>query len=75
VPGAAPLPELVAPSWRGRDAVTVTVGPEGGFTAEEVAGLVAAGAHAVGLGPTVLRTEHAGGAALAVLGALLGRWR
>jgi 16S rRNA (uracil1498-N3)-methyltransferase len=74
-PGATPLPDLVVPTWRDRPRVTVVIGPEGGLTADEVATLVAAGAQAVGLGPTVLRTEHAGGAALAVLGALLGRWR
>jgi 16S rRNA (uracil1498-N3)-methyltransferase len=72
-PGAAPLPEVVASSARAAP-VTVAIGPEGGFTTEEVAALVAAGARAVGLGPAVLRTEHAGAAALAVLGALLGRW-
>jgi 16S rRNA (uracil1498-N3)-methyltransferase len=73
--GATPLPDLVEPAWRERPRVTVVIGPEGGLTADEVAALVAAGARAVGLGPTVLRTEHAGGAALAVLAALLGRWR
>jgi 16S rRNA (uracil1498-N3)-methyltransferase len=73
-PGAAPLPELVEPAWREYQTVTVAIGPEGGFTADEVATLLRAGAETVGLGPTVLRTEHAGGAALAVLAALLGRW-
>jgi 16S rRNA (uracil1498-N3)-methyltransferase len=73
-PGAPPLPELVVPSWARGGPVTVAIGPEGGFTEDEVAALVAAGAQAVGLGPTVLRTEHAGAAALAVLAALLGRW-
>ncbi|MDI6692861.1 MAG: RsmE family RNA methyltransferase [Anaerosomatales bacterium] len=42
------------------DAVAVVVGPEGGFSAEEVADLVAAGARTVWLGPTILRTETAG---------------
>jgi 16S rRNA (uracil1498-N3)-methyltransferase len=74
-PGAAALPDLVVPSWSERGSVTVAIGPEGGFTADEVAALIAAGAQPVGLGPAVLRTEHAGGAALAVLAALLGRWR
>lgn len=54
--------------------VALVVGPEGGWTDAEVADLVAIGAIPVGLGPTVLRTEHAGAAGLAVLAALLGRW-
>jgi 16S rRNA (uracil1498-N3)-methyltransferase len=74
-PGATPLPDLLVPSWRAARRVTVAIGPEGGFTAAELATLIATGAQPAGLGPTVLRTEHAGGAALAVLAALLGRWR
>lgn len=80
VPGAEPLPvALTAAQHHGSEdvppeEVAVAVGPEGGWTAEEVALLVAGGWHAVGLGPTVLRTEHAGPIAVAVLAALLGRW-
>jgi 16S rRNA (uracil1498-N3)-methyltransferase len=55
-------------------AVLVVVGPEGGITDQEVARLTAAGAHAVRLGPEVLRASSAGPAALAVLSARLGRW-
>lgn len=55
-------------------AVAVAVGPEGGWTDREVEALCADGAVPVGLGPTVLRTEHAAAAAVAVLAALLGRW-
>ena len=44
----------------GTDAVAVIVGPEGGFTSQEVAVMVAAGARVVSLGPAVLRTETAG---------------
>ncbi|WP_427383231.1 16S rRNA (uracil(1498)-N(3))-methyltransferase [Janibacter sp. G56] len=54
--------------------VLVVVGPEGGITPEEVAQLEAAGAVAVRLGPTVLRSSSAGPAALAVLSAA-SRWR
>ncbi|HET8768549.1 16S rRNA (uracil(1498)-N(3))-methyltransferase [Phycicoccus sp. M110.8] len=54
--------------------VVVVVGPEGGITPEEVAALEAAGAVAVRLGDTVLRSSSAGPAALAVLSAA-GRWR
>ncbi|WP_105566575.1 16S rRNA (uracil(1498)-N(3))-methyltransferase [Microbacterium halophytorum] len=54
--------------------VTLVVGPEGGIADEEIARLEAAGARAVRLGETVLRTSTAGPAALAVLNARWGRW-
>jgi 16S rRNA (uracil1498-N3)-methyltransferase len=69
--GARPLPELV-PS--GAVALAVAIGPEGGWSDDEVAALVTAGATTATLGPTVLRTEHAAAAALAVLAATTGRW-
>ncbi|WP_020651568.1 16S rRNA (uracil(1498)-N(3))-methyltransferase [Massilia niastensis] len=52
-------------------AVTLLVGPEGGFTAEEEDAALAAGALALSMGPRVLRTETAGLAALAILA---GAW-
>jgi 16S rRNA (uracil1498-N3)-methyltransferase len=57
----------------GRDLVLV-VGPEGGIAPSEIERLVAAGAEAVRLGASVLRTSTAGPAAIAVLNAELGRW-
>ena len=54
--------------------IVLAVGPEGGWTDAEIDGLVARGAHLVGLGPSVLRTEHAAAAGLAVLCAVCGRW-
>lgn len=48
------------------DAVAVVVGPEGGFSPDEVATLVDAGAKTVWLGPTTLRTETAGVVAVAL---------
>lgn len=54
--------------------VLLVVGPEGGITPGERESLVAAGARAVRLGPTVLRTSTAGVAALAVLLARTERW-
>jgi len=72
-PGAPALPAVLQAAQPAA-AVEVVIGPEGGWTAEELDGLVAAGARAVGMGPSILRTEHAGPAALAVLAALTGRW-
>ncbi|THG35175.1 16S rRNA (uracil(1498)-N(3))-methyltransferase [Glaciibacter flavus] len=54
--------------------LVVVVGPEGGIAPEELELLVAAGATAVRLGSSVLRTSTAGPAALSVLNASLGRW-
>jgi len=49
--------------------VTLLVGPEGGFTEQEDAAALAAGALPLSMGPRVLRTETAGLAALAILAA------
>ncbi len=65
-----PLAELPVPS---AGTVVVVVGPEGGLTDGEVVAFRAAGAHAVRLGPEVLRTSTAGAAALAALSART-RW-
>lgn len=50
----------------------LAVGPEGGFTANDVALLAQAGFHGLRLGPRILRTETAGLAALAALQAMVG---
>jgi 16S rRNA (uracil1498-N3)-methyltransferase len=52
----------------------VVVGPEGGITPGEIEAFRAAGATAVRLGPTVLRTSTAGTVAAAVLLARSPRW-
>lgn len=57
------------------DSVTLIVGPEGGISDGEVAALVAAGAVAVRLGPSVLRTSTAAAVALGALGVLTQRWQ
>jgi len=61
------------------DTVAVVVGPEGGFSADEVDSLTRMGAHAVSLGQTILRTETAGTVACALtlyeLGGLGGTGR
>lgn len=54
----------------GPQAVTLLVGPEGGFTDEEEDAAVRAGAVMVTMGPRVLRTETAALAAMAMLAAL-----
>jgi 16S rRNA (uracil1498-N3)-methyltransferase len=54
--------------------VVLVVGPEGGISDAERDAFTAAGATAVRLGESVLRTSTAGVAALSVLSARLGRW-
>lgn len=53
-------------------ALTVMVGPEGGFSEEEEAAALRHGALPLAMGPRILRTETAGLAALAILGAAWG---
>ncbi|MBL8861307.1 MAG: RsmE family RNA methyltransferase [Planctomycetes bacterium] len=69
--GAAAFPALAAlDPWGTRAApVRLWVGPEGGFTEEEVAALDAAGARALRLGPHILRIETAAEAGLALVAA------
>ena len=55
------------------DAVLV-VGPEGGISPEELEAFQAAGAIAVRLGSSVLRTSTAGAVAVALVSSRTGRW-
>lgn len=55
------------------DEVVLAVGPEGGWTDDEVAAFAGAGAAVVHLGASVLRTEHAAAALVAVVSFRLGR--
>ncbi|MGV0805652.1 16S rRNA (uracil(1498)-N(3))-methyltransferase [Mycolicibacterium setense] len=57
------------------DSLMLIVGPEGGIADEEIAALTEAGAKAVRLGPTVLRTSTAAAVALGAIGALTARWQ
>lgn len=66
-----PIAEVTLPE---RGEVLVVVGPEGGITSAEVDDFLAAGAHAVRLGPTILRTSSAGLVASAILLAGSRRW-
>ena len=73
-PGAATrLSDIRIVSGDDRD-IVVVVGPEGGIAPDESERLAEAGAEAVRLGSSVLRTSSAGPAALAVLNVALGRW-
>jgi 16S rRNA (uracil1498-N3)-methyltransferase len=54
--------------------VILVVGPEGGIAPDELAAVTDAGAVAVRLGPTVLRTSTAAAVALGALGVLTPRW-
>lgn len=55
--------------------VFLLVGPEGGISDAEMAVLTEAGAVAVRLGPSVLRTSTAAAVALGALGVLTPRWQ
>jgi 16S rRNA (uracil1498-N3)-methyltransferase len=65
---------ITKPSLAQADSLMLIVGPEGGIGDEEVAALTDAGATAVRLGPTVLRTSSAAAVALGALGVLTPRW-
>jgi 16S rRNA (uracil1498-N3)-methyltransferase len=52
--------------------IVIAVGPEGGFTVEEVEAARHAGFVPVGLGPRILRTETAALVTLSILGYALG---
>lgn len=54
-------------------ALVAAVGPEGGWTEQELSDFSDRGLRPVRLGPSVLRTEHAGHALCAVLSFYLGR--
>jgi 16S rRNA (uracil1498-N3)-methyltransferase len=69
--GTSTLKASLAP---GVAALTLAVGPEGGFDAGEEKLFARAGFAAVRLGPRVLRTETAAPAALAALAALTGEF-
>ena len=64
------LSEVITPQTKARNAVIV-IGPEGGITEEELAAFAAAGAHVAGLGRPILRSAHAGLAALSAVNSLL----
>lgn len=66
-----PLGQVVLPA---SGEIILVVGPEGGIAPDELGVFAAAGATAVRLGESVLRTSTAGAAAVAALSPRLGRW-
>jgi 16S rRNA (uracil1498-N3)-methyltransferase len=72
VPGAAHPLAAITPPADGE--LIVVIGPEGGIGPREIEELVAAGAVACRLGPSVLRTSTAGAVAAAVLLSRTSRW-
>lgn len=63
----APLRSRLGELLAGATRILIIIGPEGGFSRDEAAAATAAGAHAISLGPRILRTETAGIALLAVI--------
>jgi 16S rRNA (uracil1498-N3)-methyltransferase len=71
---APPLLEILGGQAAG--ALAVLIGPEGGFSASERAGLRSRnGVIAVSLGPRILRADTAALSALTLVQAVLGDWR
>ncbi len=64
------LSEIITPQTKAKN-VLIVIGPEGGITEEELATFEAAGAHVAGLGRPILRSAHAGLAALSAVNSLL----
>lgn len=64
------LSEIITPQTNAKK-VVVVIGPEGGITDDELATFAAAGAHVAGLGRPILRSAHAGLAALSAINSLL----
>jgi 16S rRNA (uracil1498-N3)-methyltransferase len=54
--------------------IFIVIGPEGGISEEEIAQLTSANAVVVQMGENVLRSAHAGFAALSGIQTLIGRW-
>jgi 16S rRNA (uracil1498-N3)-methyltransferase len=72
--GGAPARDVLTAEGSGPWAILI--GPEGGFSSEEIARLNAAPfAHAVSLGPRILRADTAAVAALTIWQDVLGDWR
>jgi 16S rRNA (uracil1498-N3)-methyltransferase len=62
------------PNHQHIESVVLVIGPEGGITDEEIETMAAAGAQIAKLGRPILRSSHAGIAAVAALSVALGLW-
>lgn len=62
-----PLREQLPALLRGARRILLIIGPEGGFSGDEAETAQGAGAHAISLGPRILRTETAALVALSIL--------
>jgi 16S rRNA (uracil1498-N3)-methyltransferase len=71
----SPTAEIAMAATPPPQALDMLIGPEGGFTADEIALAQRRGMVAVRLGPRVLRTETAALASLAAINALWGDFR
>jgi 16S rRNA (uracil1498-N3)-methyltransferase len=71
-PGEGPSLRAITKNIGDRPRIAIAIGPESGWSPEELRRFVTAGWQPLGLGPRVLRTETAGLAVLASLEALLG---
>jgi 16S rRNA (uracil1498-N3)-methyltransferase len=65
--GTPPLLASLLPELHAAEAITVIIGPEGGFTTEEIAAATAAGVPPYSLGRQILRTETAGLATISAI--------
>ena len=74
IPAGAQSKAIPPGTQREGGEIVLVVGPEGGISEAELDAFAGAGATAVRLGDSVLRTSTAGVAALAVLSVRLGRW-
>jgi 16S rRNA (uracil1498-N3)-methyltransferase len=54
--------------------IILIIGPEGGISEDELSQLISAGAVTARMGDLVLRSAHAGFAALAAIQSSIGRW-
>jgi len=64
------LSEIIKPQLKANN-VVIVIGPEGGITDQELTNFAQAGAHIAGLGRPILRSAHAGLAALSAVNSLL----
>jgi 16S rRNA (uracil1498-N3)-methyltransferase len=68
-PGTRPILDQIPSTRQRNQSVAILLGPEGGWTDKERENALAAGWLPCGLGPTILRAETAGIAAIAVVSA------